>query len=376
MSGLLPSSGGSLAALVATRRVLVLCGAGGVGKTTTSAALGVAAARAGRRVLVLTIDPARRLAEAMGIPAHAAEPTAVGPEALARAALPPEASLHAWMLDPRVVFERLVRRLAAPEKARAILASPVYARLTEVVAGMKEYTAGEALHAFVEDGRYDLVVLDTPPSRHALDFLDAPGRLGRLLDDGVLQLLAGREGGLLQRAGRFVGGVMDRVFGEGFLGELRTFVGAFGGLFGAMRLHAQGLQRLLASSDAAFVLVTSPAQEALDEARYFRGELARRGLPFAGYVLNRSDADLDGAPSLGASLQGGAGVTPVLLAKVERLAEAEHVRARADAALLEALRRDAGEGFAVAAPHLGEGVEELAGLGRLAARLVPPAPSR
>ncbi|MFM2152024.1 MAG: hypothetical protein RL199_459, partial [Pseudomonadota bacterium] len=224
-----------LAALLRTRRVVVLCGAGGVGKTTTSAALGLAAAKAGRRVLVLTVDPARRLAQAMGIPSHADVPTRVAAERLAAAGLPAGAALDAWMLDPKVVFEKLVKRLAAPDRARTILESRLYARLSEVVAGMQEYTAGEALHAFVTEGRYDLVILDTPPSRHALDFLDAPGRLGRLLDEGLLRVFGGSEGGLVQRAGRFVGGVLGRVLGDGFLDELRIFLGAFGGLFGAMR---------------------------------------------------------------------------------------------------------------------------------------------
>lgn len=355
-------SAAHLRQLLLDRRVLVLCGAGGVGKTTTSAALALAAADLGRKALVLTIDPARRLAEALGIPAHAEQPTAVSPALLRAAGVTGAGSLDAWMLDPRVVFEALVRRLSTPERARAIVETRLFKHLSDLVAGMQEYTAAEALHTFVEEGRYDLVVLDTPPSRNALDFLDAPGRLARFLDEGIVQLFLPKEGGgLLRRAGRLVGGVFARMFGESFLEELQLFLGAFSGMFGAIRAHTEGVRAMLASEGSAFLLVTSPETPALHEALFFREQIDARGLPFAGFVLNRSLALAAGLPHPeDAPLPG---LSPGTLEKLGPLADRERRQAEADAALLADLRERAGPGrLAVAAPHLGEAVEDLRGL--------------
>ena len=364
---LAPMSDATLSALVREKRVLVLCGAGGVGKTTTSAALALAGAKAGRRVLVLTIDPARRLAQALGIPESSPRPTPVPPERLAEIGVSGPGSLDAWMLDPRVVFDDLVRKLSSPEKALVILHSKMYRHLTELVAGMQEYTAAEALYSFAAEERYDLIVLDTPPSRSALDFLDAPGRLGKFLEDSVIQLFLPKEGvGLLRRAGRFLSGVFARVFGETFIEELQTFLGAFSGMFAALRQHTAGVRELLASEKAAFLLVTSTDEEAVDEALYFRDKLAERALPFAGFVLNRSYASLEGLPH--PDELGGAptGEEQAVLAKLGRFADEERSRAKADGRLLERLKGLAGRGFAVAAPHLGEAVEDLPGLVALA----------
>ena len=166
-----------LEALITTKKVLVCCGAGGVGKTTTAAALALAAARSGRRVLVLTIDPAKRLAQALGIREHMRHPTPLSPETLAQAGVT-TGTLDAWMLNPDVVFEGLVHRMA-PTMAQAerVLKSRLFRHLSELVAGMQEYTAAEALYELSTTGRYDLVVLDTPPARNALDFLEALGKL-------------------------------------------------------------------------------------------------------------------------------------------------------------------------------------------------------
>ena len=226
-----------IAALLQEKRVLVLAGPGGVGKTTTAAALGLAAAQAGRRVLVLTIDPARRLADALGLPLDAPRPTPVPAERLAALGLTGKGTLDAWMLDPKVVFEEMVRRLASsPAEAQKLIATRLFGHLSELISGMQEYTAAEALYTFVEDRKYDLVVLDTPPSRNALDFLDAPGRLTRFLEEGVLSIFLPKTGSsLLQRAGKLVGSVFSRALGDGFVKELETFLGAFGSIFGALR---------------------------------------------------------------------------------------------------------------------------------------------
>lgn len=360
---------GPIARILAEKRVVVLCGAGGVGKTTTSAALGLLAAASGRRALVLTIDPARRLAEAMGTKPSAATPAQVPPERLAAAGVEGPGSLDAWMLDPGAVFERLVRRLSPEATARAILETRLYRHLTELVAGMQEYTAAEALFEYAEEGRYDLIVLDTPPSRNALDFLDAPGRLGSFLEGPIVQLfLPAAGGGILRRAGRLVGSVFARAFGEQFVSELQTFLGAFSGLFGALRLHADGVRALLGSERTAFLLVTSPEEAALSEALYFRDQILSRALPFAGFVLNRSLARvLSLAHPEALAGQAHAAEARDALRKLGELADRERAQAGRDAALLERLRALAGPGrFAVAAPHLGDAVEELGGLLQLA----------
>lgn len=362
----------NLQELLRDKHVLVLCGAGGVGKTTTAAALGVAAARAGRKVLVLTIDPARRLAEAMGLSAGGPEPTAIPPERLYPSGEKGPGSLDVWMLDSRVVFERLVRKLSkTPDAAQAILDNRLYRFLSELAAGMQEYTAAEALDSFLEDGRYELIVLDTPPSRHALDFLEAPGRLSRFLDDRIVSLFgpedSSRSGRLWRKASQLLNGVLGTVFGEDFTKEMRGFIGAFSGLFSSIRVRTERLRERLSSQDAAFLLVTSPEAAALEEAGFFRQTLAERGLPFAGYVLNRSWAHNEALAH-----------PETLLRHVEddterggvralmRLAEVEHERAEAHRGLLARLAQHLPAGaIAVAAPEAGGELEDFSGLVRL-----------
>jgi anion-transporting ArsA/GET3 family ATPase len=359
--------------LLQDKRVLVLCGAGGVGKTTTAAALGVAAARAGRRVLVLTIDPARRLAEAMGLPESGPEPTTVAPERLFGDGPRGPGRLDVWMLDPRLVFDRMVHRLApSPEAARVIVEHRVYHFLSELIAGVQEYAATEALDGFLADDRYELIVLDTPPSRHALDFLEASGRLSRFLDERIVSLFgpeeSSRRGRLWQGANALVGRVLSGVFGASFTSEMRGFVGAFSGLFGGIRLHTERLRARLASPDAAFLLVTSPESAALREAAFFRDTLVERGLPFAGYVLNRSWAR-DDALAHPEALRDHVGDDTHAEHGVEalsRLADAEHSRAESHRALLARLTEQLPTGaVAVAAPESGAELEEFSGLIRL-----------
>jgi anion-transporting ArsA/GET3 family ATPase len=366
-------SAGTLKALLRDKRVLVLCGAGGVGKTTTAAALGVAAARAGRKVLVLTIDPARRLSEAMGLPEGGPEPTTVPAERLFANSTPGPGQLDVWMLDPALVFERMVHRLApSPEAARTIVEHRVFRFLSGLVAGVQEYAATEALDSFLDGGHYELIVLDTPPSRHALDFLEAPGRLSRFLDERIVSLFgpeeSSRRGRLWQGAQALVGRVLDGVFGADTTREMRGFVGAFGGLFGGIRLHTERLRSRLASRDAAFLLVTSPESAALRESAFFRDALLERGLPFAGYVLNRSWAREDALAHPEALLEHVSGDAHAehAVAALSRLADAEAARAESHRALLARLTEHLPHGaVAVAAPEGGAELEEFSGLVRL-----------
>ena len=359
-------------------RVVVCCGAGGVGKTTTSAALALAAARAGRRVLVLTIDPAKRLAQAMGIPENAAEPTALSPE-MQQAAGITTGRLDAWMLNPRVVFDSIVHRLAPSKEAtERILRNRIYKALCDQVAGMQEYTAAEALYEFSTSGRYDLIVLDTPPSRNALDFLEAPRKISRFLDEKVVSLFMPSEPSrfsIMRRAGALIGNVFEKVFGDQFFRDLQDFIGAFSGMFVVMRRHSEEVRALLSSDKSTFLLVTSPEQAALEEARYFRGKLEELALPIGGFVLNRTWVRAEGMAHPSAHRPGPD--APAALkdawATLEAFAEQEVALGQRDAALLAELQGQlkVGQGFALAAPHMGEAVSDVPGLSRLAQALVP-----
>lgn len=364
---------GFLADLVRDKRVVVCCGAGGVGKTTTAAALGLAGAAMGRKTLVLTIDPARRLAEAMGLSDAARVPTPVPRDRLEAVGVPAAGSLSAWMLAPDVVFESMVRRLTKDEaRVNEILGNRLYQHLSKVVAGMQEYTAAEALYTLSEEGHYDLVILDTPPSRNALEFLEAPRKLSLFLDERVIGVFLPKGGAFWRTASELIESVFTRAFGQGFYGELQTFLRAFSGMFGGMRAHADAVRALLTSDESAFLLVTSPEPAALAEAAYFRGRMADMTLPFGGYVLNRSWAYTRGfsspedvvlAPDAPLEVVGA-------LLKLRQLADAERWRARRDRDLLARLRMEGGTGAALATPHLGGAVEDLAGLSELARNLV------
>jgi anion-transporting ArsA/GET3 family ATPase len=359
--------------LVRDKRVVVCCGAGGVGKTTTAAALGLASAVAGRRALVLTIDPARRLAEAMGIPDASRAPTAVPRETLARLGVPAQGELHAWMLSPEVVFESMVRRLGDDElRVQHILKNRLYQHLSKIVAGMQEYTAAEALYTLSASGRYDVVVLDTPPSRNALAFLEAPRKLSMFLDERVVGVFLPKQGALRRAASDVVERVFTRVFGEGFYAELQAFLGAFSGMFGGMRAHAEAVRELLGSTEAAFVLVTSPEPAALTEAAFFQQKITALGLPFAGYVLNRSWAYTRGLadPEEIVLPADASDAETTALRKLRQLAQAERRRAQRDRELLEKLRQASAATGAIATPHLGGAVEDLFGLAELARSLV------
>jgi len=374
--------------LIREKSVIVCCGAGGVGKTTTAAAIGLASAALGRKALVLTIDPARRLAEAMGIPEAARAPAAVPRVRLSALGVPMSGQLDAWMLSPEVVFETMVRRLAGDEaRVQQILNNRLYQHLSKIVAGMQEYTAAEALYTLSSEGRYDLVVLDTPPSRNALAFLEAPRKLSMFLDERIIGVFLPKKGGLFRAASDLVDRVFTKAFGEGFYKDLQDFLGAFSGMFGGMRTHAEAVRELLTSDRAAFVLVTSPEPAALAEAGFFQQKIAELGLPFAGYVLNRSWAYTRGftAPEEIALAPDAAEHERVALRKLGQLADAERWRAQRDRDLLARLRMEAagarqgagsarrvasGIGAAIATPHLGGAVEDLAGLAELARNLV------
>ncbi len=286
-------------------RIVVCCGAGGVGKTTASAALALRAAERGRRVVVLTIDPARRLAQAMGIEALDNTPRPVpgvgdGPGG---------GSLDAMMLDMKRTFDEVVESQASPEKAAQILANPFYVALSSSFAGTQEYMAMEKLGQLRQEtartGDYDLIVVDTPPSRSALDFLDAPERLSSFLDGRFIRLLLAPAKGparLMTAGFGLVTGALHRILGTQVLSDLQMFVSAFDTLFGGFRQRAQATYELLQDSETAFLVVATPEPDALREAAYFVERLAAEQMPLAGLVVNRASEQPTGALTAEAAL--------------------------------------------------------------------------
>lgn len=276
--------------------IIVCCGSGGVGKTTTSAALALRAAERGRKVVVLTIDPARRLAQAMGIEQLDNTPRPV-------AGVRPKrgrsgGSLDAMMLDMKRTFDEVVESQASPEKARQILDNPFYVALSSSFAGTQEYMAMEKLgqlHRQAQaDGTYDLIVVDTPPSRSALDFLDAPERLSSFLDGRFIRLLLAPAKGparLMTAGVSVVTNALTKVLGAQVLRDMQTFVAAFDTLFGGFRQRADQTFALLQADGTAFVVVAAPEPDALREAAYFVDRLTDDAMPLAGLVVNRVTPD-------------------------------------------------------------------------------------
>lgn len=352
--------------LLRTKRILVCCGAGGVGKTTTAAALSLAAARAGRRVLVLTIDPSKRLAETLGVSRNPPEPVAVPAERQALAGIKAPATLEAWMLDHKLVADSAVRRLTkTKEEAERVLSNRLYQQISTMVAGMHEYTAMEALHRLVNAGRYDLVVLDTPPSRHALDFLEAPRRLSRLIDTRAISAFMPKSDGMMARAAsRVIERVLGAVFGDEFASEFVSFVAMFAGIFQSLSVDVNTMRTFLSGPDVAFLLVSSPAPTTLAEAHFFQDKTRELGLPFRGFVLNRSRALNVAKPLPDLSMIEGVEATTAVLKrgmeKLQGMAKTELEWATRDLALLRDLETRAGENAtAIALPELPQGADDM-----------------
>jgi anion-transporting ArsA/GET3 family ATPase len=275
-------------------RTIVCCGAGGVGKTTTAAALALRAAERGRRVVVLTIDPARRLAQAMGLVELDNSPRAVHDVDTSAGG-----SLDAMMLDMKRTFDEVIEAHASPEKAQQIFANPFYQAMSSSFAGTQEYMAMEKLgqlraRAEAEADGWDLIVVDTPPSRSALDFLDAPRRLGSFLDGRLIKILSApaRAGGraYLRVVSAAIGtatGVLTKLLGAQILQDVQSFVAALDTVFGGFRERAEHTYQLLQAPGTAFVVVAAPEPDALREASYFVDRLGSERMPLAGMVLNR-----------------------------------------------------------------------------------------
>jgi anion-transporting ArsA/GET3 family ATPase len=348
--------------------VCVCVGPGGVGKTTVSAAVGLGLAARGRRVLVLSIDPARRLAGALGLAELPDEPHRIADRELERiGASPRGGELWATMLDPKRTFDGLVARLAADESAHdRVLSNRIYRELSCAVAGSQEFTAVAKLYDLHRERRWDAIVLDTPPSRNALDFLDAPERLTRFLEGRALRMLLAPPGvarGVLGRGAGAMLSLLARVSGVDVIGELSGFFGSLGGMTDAFAERSRGVQALLRAPGTGFLIVTSPHAEAAREARFLHSQLERERMRFAGLVVNLVERwGLCGyAPEeLEAAL--GDQLGQALAARVAaNLAEFD-VLARRDAATVETLGEQLDEPDPLLVAHLDGDPQDLAGI--------------
>jgi len=278
--------------LVRAKKVIVCVGSGGVGKTTISAAIALRAAELGLRVCVLTIDPARRLANALGLATLGNVPTRVEPARFDEAGLSvPSGELWAAMLDTKRTWDDLVRRFAADDaQARRILDNHYYQQISSALAGSQEFMAMEKLYELHESGSYDLLVLDTPPTRHALDFLDAPKKMMGFMDESVLDMLLapGRLGlSLFQSSSTLMFSTFQQITGFDVLRDISDFVGSFSGMHAGFRDRADKVQALLRAGGSTFLLVTSPNPLTVDDATYFYRKLVEYRIPLSGFVVNR-----------------------------------------------------------------------------------------
>jgi anion-transporting ArsA/GET3 family ATPase len=348
-------------------RVVVCAGSGGVGKTTTSAAIAMGLAARGARVCVVTIDPARRLADALGIEQLGSEPRRVDDERFAGHGITIEGELWAMMLDPKRTFDELIARLAPDEKTRdEILANRIYRELSGAVAGSQEFTAVAKLYDLDRSGQFDVIVLDTPPSRNALDFLDAPDRLTGFLEGRALRLFLAPSGLAAKVVGRgtsVVFGVLRRVTGVDLMNDLSVFFTALSTVLDGFRERAAGVKALLADGATAFMIVTSPEREPVEEAIFFGGKLREAGMPFGGLVVNRvhplaaDEEEVDEA-AIAAELGG----DEALARKVARTLREFRVLAHRDARALERLKRELGDDDPIVVPHLDGDVHDVDGL--------------
>jgi anion-transporting ArsA/GET3 family ATPase len=362
---------------LAARRIAVCVGPGGVGKTTVAAALALGRALEGARVLVCTIDPARRLANALGLSALGNVESRVPEHKFAEAGLRPKGELFAMMLDVKRTWDDLVTRHAPdPARRERILRNRLYQQMSSALAGSQEYMAMEKLYELATDRDYDVIVLDTPPTAHALDFLEAPDRILDFLGNETARALlapaaaAGKLGlRLAQLGGGYIAKTLARFTGQAVLADLGDFLQGFQGMYEGFKERAAEVHALLSRPEVGFVLVTSPSPVAIEEVLAFHERLHAESMPIAGVVANRvtpdlwSDGPLPSAAEIAAALPGRrgdaalAGRLALTLAEHQALAEAERRALEGLFAVLEAPH--------AVVPRLETDVHDLAGLARL-----------
>lgn len=380
-----------LAALLADHSVVICVGSGGVGKTTTSAALAAYAARQGKTVLCLTIDPAKRLANSLGLSEMKTEEQEVPQDLFALHGLELRGRLFAMMLDTKRTFDELVRRHApTPEARDRIFQNRIYQFVSSSLAGTREYMAMEKLHGARAEGRWDLIVLDTPPTSNALDFLEAPERIASLIDSPALEwFVRAMEGGgrfsfdLLQRGAAVVLKGFSKLTGAAFLEQIAEFVSSLNALFGGFRDRARRVAEDMRAPDVAFVIVTSPSRTAMREAVFFHEKLTASGITPKALIVNNvhqrlPDPALDAHALAGALAHhlGPAHATEALAQKLQDVLREHLARADADQAAMDDVLGQAALGLPMAlVPSFDDDVHDLGALAKVADALLAGAPS-
>jgi anion-transporting ArsA/GET3 family ATPase len=349
------------------KKVAICAGSGGVGKTTTSAAIAAGLAARGGRVAVLTIDPAKRLADSLGLKDLDNEPRLVDPELLERAGMEMRGELWAMMLDAKATFDELVRKHAPDEETRdRILENPIYRRLSTALAGSQEYMAMEKLYEIHQEDRYDFLVLDTPPSRNALDFLDAPRRLTQFIEGRGMQMFMKPTGLATRVVGRgssMALGVLKRVVGFDLLSDLQEFFQAFSGMVDGFQERAKRVNELLADPSTSFLIVCGPQGEPINEAVYFHRKLVEAKLPVGGVIVNKVHYQSNGEGEALSELRDL--LDDDLAARVEaNFADYQALAAR-DARNVDRLARELDARRVIRVPYLDEDVHDLEGLLRI-----------
>jgi anion-transporting ArsA/GET3 family ATPase len=346
------------------KRVVICAGSGGVGKTTTAAALALGMAGRGLRVAVVTIDPARRLATSLGLEELGNEPHLVE--------LDLDGELWALMLDAKRTFDSLIEHLAPDAKTRdEVFANRIYQQLSNAVAGSQEFTAIAKLYELDQDGGFDLLVLDTPPSRNALDFLDAPQRLKGFFGGRAVRMFlrpAGLSGRVLGRGTGMVFSVLKRVTGVDLLQDLSVFFRTLGGMIDGFTERADRVGALLEDPATTFLIVTSPRHDPSEEAAHFHRKLREAGMPFGGLVVNRVH-EAEETVAVGEQLRAELG--PALASRVDASARELAALAARDEAGIERLLVRLGDPPAIVIPELADDVHDVAGLERVRDHLFP-----
>src|SRR3954451_14960867 len=350
----------SVASLLRDKRIVICAGAGGVGKTTTAAALAMGMAERGLKVAVVTIDPAKRLADALGLEQLGNEPSLVDPARFAPHGVEIEGELWALMLDAKRTFDALIEHLAPDAKTRdEVFANRIYQQISSAVAGSQEFTAIAKLYELDQDGDYDLLVLDTPPSRNALDFLDAPGRLTRFFQGRTIHMFlrpAGLGGRLIGRGTGVVFSLMERLTGVDLLHDLSVFFRALGGMIDGFSERARRVGLLLSDPGTTFLIVAAPRHDPVEEAIFFHRKLRDADMPFGGLVVNRLHAPPDGNGAVPPEL------ADELARKVETAAHELAALAARDAANVEHLRAELGDPPTIVIPEFDGDVHDVDGL--------------